>query len=200
LLLTMAVGGGFLVACGDQKDANEEANAQTAAKYGIKVDSETERDAEEHETKVTPGSETPAAPEEFEVDGVTRQVDLRTLPPAPVTQRKLSQEMPAPLEIKSVTSGADTALQPAKAPAGPMPAATTFAGMNFNHDGAGWPPDTDGPVVDNQPRPTRRHSWPASSKSVRPSPTRSSPPWSPETCHPGDGPGRSAPTPVSPPT
>ncbi len=147
LLLTMAVGGGFLVACGEQQDANE----ATAAKYGIKVGSEAEREAAEKggATKVTPGSETPAAPEEFEVDGVSRDVDLRTLPQVPVTQRKLAKEMPSPLGIKSVTNGADQALQPATAPAGPMPAATTFAGMNFLNDGAGWPPDTDGAVGPN---------------------------------------------------
>src|SRR5205823_447772 len=96
------------------------------------------------DTRITGPYLTTAAPMSF--DG-----DLRQLPQLPVVRTTNQPEpelgeneksMRAPLEDRVV-----------QAPTGPSrpsqsmpPLLRNFAGLNFNHNGAGWPPDTNGDV------------------------------------------------------
>ena len=87
----------------------------------------------------------------FEVHGkaVSFNKDLRDLPQKGPKDKKPAREMGVPPNMGPNGNGIDSVLQ-ASGPLAPAPSpSTSFAGLDLNNWGAGWPPDTHGDVGPN---------------------------------------------------
>lgn len=87
----------------------------------------------------------------FEVHGKAKSFDkdLRELPQTGPKIKKPAREMGTPPNLGPNGNGVDSVLQ-ASAPLAPAPApSSSFAGLDLQNWGAGWPPDTHGDVGPN---------------------------------------------------
>ena len=85
----------------------------------------------------------------FEVHGKAASLDkdLRDLPQVGPKNKKPAREMGTPPNVGPNGNGVDPVVQGAVAQSAPAPGPTsTFAGLDLQNWGAGWPPDTDGDV------------------------------------------------------